>query len=91
VSSLQSFGGTAFTPIINLPELAILGLSQIQERAAPGPSGGITWRKKLPLSMSYDHRVINGAAAAKFVAHLRQSLESPESLGLIMPNRKGAL
>jgi len=69
ISSLGGIGGTAFTPIVNAPEVAILGVS----RAAMKP----VWngqefvpRLMLPLSLSYDHRVIDGAAAARFVVHL---------------------
>lgn len=67
LSSLGHIGGTAFTPIINAPDVAILGATAIQLRPAPGEDGAVQWRKKLPLSLSYDHRVINGADAAHFV------------------------
>ncbi|HWE59549.1 MAG TPA: dihydrolipoyllysine-residue acetyltransferase [Solirubrobacteraceae bacterium] len=71
ISSLGGIGGTSFTPIINAPEVAILGVT----RAAVKPvwdesSGAFVPRLMLPLSLSYDHRVIDGAAAARFVAHL---------------------
>jgi pyruvate dehydrogenase E2 component (dihydrolipoamide acetyltransferase) len=73
ISSLGGIGGTSFTPIINAPELAILGVS----RAAIKP----VWdgkefvpRLMLPLSLSYDHRVIDGAAAARFTVHLGKVL-----------------
>jgi pyruvate dehydrogenase E2 component (dihydrolipoamide acetyltransferase) len=73
ISSLGGIGGTAFTPIINAPEVAILGVS----RSAMKP----VWNGKdfdarlmLPLSLSYDHRVIDGAAAARFTAYLAQVL-----------------
>src|SRR3546814_7679863 len=65
LSSLGHIGGTGFTPIINAPDIAILGATAIQLRPAPAPDGGIEWRKMLPLSLSYDHRAINGAAAAR--------------------------
>jgi pyruvate dehydrogenase E2 component (dihydrolipoamide acetyltransferase) len=69
ISSLGGIGGTAFTPIINAPEVAILGVSKsalkpIWDGRAFAP------RLMLPLSLSYDHRVIDGAAAARFTAHL---------------------
>ena len=67
VSSLGHIGGTAFTPIINLPEVAILGATSLQLRPRPREDGAVAWRKMLPLSLSYDHRVINGAEAARFV------------------------
>jgi pyruvate dehydrogenase E2 component (dihydrolipoamide acetyltransferase) len=65
VSSLGSVGGTGFTPIINAPELAILGAARSFE-APLRTEGGLSWRTMLPLSLSYDHRVINGADAARF-------------------------
>lgn len=69
ISSLGGIGGTAFTPIINAPEVAILGAS----RAARKPvwdGEAFAPRLMLPLSLSYDHRVIDGAAAARFCVHL---------------------
>jgi pyruvate dehydrogenase E2 component (dihydrolipoamide acetyltransferase) len=70
ISSLGHIGGTAFTPIINAPEVAILGVTKLQTCPAPDADGGIAWRQRLPLSLSYDHRVINGADAARFVVAL---------------------
>jgi pyruvate dehydrogenase E2 component (dihydrolipoyllysine-residue acetyltransferase) len=73
ISSLGGIGGTAFTPIINAPEVAILGVS----RSAMKPvyrDGTFTPRLMLPLSLSYDHRVIDGATAARFTTFLAQSL-----------------
>jgi pyruvate dehydrogenase E2 component (dihydrolipoamide acetyltransferase) len=81
ISSLGGIGGTAFTPLINAPEVAILGVTRIQTRAVPDPGGGIGWRPMLPLSLSYDHRVIDGAAAARFVCHLADALAKPADLG----------
>lgn len=78
ISSLGRNGGTSFTPIINAPEVAILGLSGLQERAVRD-GDGIAWRKMLPLSLSYDHRVINGADAAAFVRLLVDLLGKPEA------------
>jgi pyruvate dehydrogenase E2 component (dihydrolipoamide acetyltransferase) len=69
ISSLGGIGGTGFTPIINAPEVAILGVT----RSAMRPvyqDGAFVARLMLPLSLSYDHRVIDGAAAARFAAHL---------------------
>jgi pyruvate dehydrogenase E2 component (dihydrolipoamide acetyltransferase) len=71
ISSLGGIGGTSFTPIINAPEVAILGVT----RAAVKPiwdeaAGEFVPRLMVPLSLSYDHRVIDGASAARFVAHL---------------------
>lgn len=67
LTSLGHLGGTAFTPIINAPDVAILGATAIVERATRGVEDGVVWTKMLPLSLSYDHRVINGADAARFV------------------------
>lgn len=75
VSSLGHIGGTAFTPIINAPEVAILGLTKMQTRAAPDGAAGIEWRLTMPVSLSYDHRVINGADAARFVVALGEKLD----------------
>jgi pyruvate dehydrogenase E2 component (dihydrolipoamide acetyltransferase) len=73
ISSLGGIGGTSFTPIVNAPEVAILGAS----RSAMRPVWNGTEfapRLMLPLSLSYDHRVIDGAAAARFLAHLTKML-----------------
>jgi pyruvate dehydrogenase E2 component (dihydrolipoamide acetyltransferase) len=71
ISSLGGIGGTAFTPIINAPEVAILGVSKsITKPVWDGKA--FAPRLMLPLSLSYDHRVIDGAAAARFTAFLAQ-------------------
>ena len=73
VTNLGGIGGTAFTPIVNWPEVAILGLSRSRtELKLHG--GAVVERLMLPLSLSYDHRVINGADGARFVAKLGQLL-----------------
>jgi pyruvate dehydrogenase E2 component (dihydrolipoamide acetyltransferase) len=69
VSSLGGVGGTAFTPIINAPEVAILGLSRLARKPV-WRDGAFVPRLMLPLSLSYDHRVIDGALAARFVTYL---------------------
>ncbi len=81
ISSLGGIGGTAFTPIINAPEVAILGVSRMQTR--PVYQDG-EWRPRLmlPLSLSYDHRVIDGAEAARFTTHLARLLSDPHQLSL---------
>jgi pyruvate dehydrogenase E2 component (dihydrolipoamide acetyltransferase) len=79
VSSLGSIGGTAFTPIINAPEVAILGVS----RSAMKPvyaDGQFVPRLMLPLSLSYDHRVIDGAEAARFTTALASVLADARGL-----------
>jgi pyruvate dehydrogenase E2 component (dihydrolipoamide acetyltransferase) len=76
ITNLGGIGGTAFTPIVNYPEVAILGLSR--SRLEPVVRGGqIVPRLMLPLSLSYDHRVIDGAAAARFTRRLAELLENP--------------
>ena len=73
ISSLGGIGGTAFTPIVNAPEVAILGVSKSAMK--PVWNGGkFKPRLILPLSLSYDHRVIDGASAARFTAYLGQLL-----------------
>lgn len=74
VSSLGHIGGTGFTPIVNAPEVAILGVTKLQPRPLPSADGGIDWRQMLPLSLSYDHRVINGADAARFARKIADGL-----------------
>src|SRR5215831_7194962 len=78
VSSLGHIGGTGFTPIINAPEVAILGVCRTQERFLPDAEGRPTLKQLLPLSLSYDHRVINGADAARFVRSVADWLQSYE-------------
>lgn len=69
ITNLGGIGGTAFTPIVNYPEVAILGLSRTQKQLHL-INGQVSERQMLPLSLSYDHRVINGADAARFVGKL---------------------
>jgi pyruvate dehydrogenase E2 component (dihydrolipoamide acetyltransferase) len=74
ISSLGGIGGTAFTPIVNAPEVAILGV--VRSRMAPVWDGdAFRPRLMLPLCLSYDHRVIDGAAAARFMRHLAGVVE----------------
>jgi pyruvate dehydrogenase E2 component (dihydrolipoamide acetyltransferase) len=80
ISALGAVGGCAFTPIINAPEVAILGVTKAQWKPTRGKDDGIDWRLMLPLDLSYDHRVINGADAARFLLHFSQLLKDPESL-----------
>jgi pyruvate dehydrogenase E2 component (dihydrolipoamide acetyltransferase) len=65
ISSLGALGGTGFTPIINAPEVAILGVSRTMQRLAQ-TDDQIVSRTYLPLSLSYDHRIVNGADAGRF-------------------------
>jgi pyruvate dehydrogenase E2 component (dihydrolipoamide acetyltransferase) len=73
ISSLGGIGGTAFTPIVNAPEVAILGVSKSQTKPHWDGNAFVP-RLMLPLSLSYDHRVIDGASAARFAAYLAQVL-----------------
>ena len=74
ISSLGGIGGTAFTPIVNAPEVAILGV--VRSKMSPVWDGkAFEPRLMLPLCLSYDHRVIDGAAAARFVRHLAGIVE----------------
>jgi pyruvate dehydrogenase E2 component (dihydrolipoamide acetyltransferase) len=69
ISTLGGIGGTAFTPIINAPEVAILGVSRSGTRPV-WDRGQFAPRLMLPLSLSYDHRVVDGATAVRFTTHL---------------------
>jgi pyruvate dehydrogenase E2 component (dihydrolipoamide acetyltransferase) len=76
VTNVGGIGGVAFTPIVSRPEVAILGVARTREELALR-AGQVTQRIVLPLSLSYDHRVINGADAARFVRHVAELLEDP--------------
>ena len=92
LSSLGGIGGTAFSPIVNAPQVAILGLSRTRVQAvwrgpspaelvassdSENPQGRFEPRLVLPLSLSYDHRVIDGAEAVRFTTRLARILEDP--------------
>lgn len=90
ISNLGGIGGTYFTPIINWPEVAILGVSRgaiepVWKKASEAPSGveGFVPRTMLPLSLSYDHRVIDGADAMRFLRWVVEAIEQPFLLSLI--------
>jgi len=81
ISNLGGIGGTAFTPIVNWPEVAILGIS----RGAMEPKwngSAFEPRQMLPLSLSYDHRLIDGADAIRFLRWVVDALENPFALAL---------
>ena len=83
ISSLGGIGGTAFTPIVNLPEVAILGVSRSQMKPVyNAQSKQFDARLMLPLSLSYDHRVIDGAEGARFITFLSKMLEDIRQLVL---------
>ncbi len=73
ITNLGGIGGTAFTPIVNYPEVAILGMSRTLNHLIL-ENGQLAERQMLPLSLSYDHRAINGADAARFIVKLSGSL-----------------
>ncbi len=81
ISSLGGIGGTAFTPIINAPEVAILGVSRSNMKPV-WKDGEFVPRLMLPLSLSYDHRVIDGASGARFTSYLAHVLSDMRRLAL---------
>jgi pyruvate dehydrogenase E2 component (dihydrolipoamide acetyltransferase) len=81
ISNLGGIGGTGFSPIVNWPEVAILGVSR--GRIQPQwHEGAFRPRLMMPLSLSYDHRLVDGADAARFLARLKDALEQPMLLVL---------
>ncbi|MES2217328.1 MAG: dihydrolipoyllysine-residue acetyltransferase [Pseudomonadota bacterium] len=79
ISSLGGIGGSGFTPIVNVPEVAILGVSKASQKPVY-QDGQFVPRLMLPLSLSYDHRVIDGAVGARFVVHLSNMLSDIRNL-----------
>ena len=73
ITSLGSIGGSFFTPIINYPEVAILGIGRATKKQI-SINGKFYERTMLPMSLSYDHRIIDGAEAAKFNNELKENL-----------------
>lgn len=73
ISSLGGIGGTAFTPIVNAPEVAILGVTRAKMQPVWNGTEFVP-RLMLPLDLTYDHRVIDGAEGARFMAHIKQNL-----------------
>jgi pyruvate dehydrogenase E2 component (dihydrolipoamide acetyltransferase) len=83
ISNLGGIGGSFFTPIVNTPEVAILGISRAKMEPVHDPqSGGFVPRLLLPLSLSYDHRVIDGADAVRFLRWMVEAFERPFLLAL---------
>ncbi len=76
ISNLGQYGIDAFTPILNVPQCAILGLGRIERRPAV-VGDQIVPRDQMTLSLTFDHRIVDGAPAAKFLATLRQAIENP--------------
>ena len=79
VTNLGSIGGTSFTPIVNFPEVAILGMGRSRQEPVVR-DGRIEARLIMPVCLSYDHRVVDGADGARFTRHLVESLENPERM-----------
>jgi len=81
ITNVGVIGGDFATPIINYPEVAILATMKIADRARVA-DGAVVVRKTLPLCLAFDHRVVDGAEAARFTKDLIRFLEAPESLPL---------
>jgi pyruvate dehydrogenase E2 component (dihydrolipoamide acetyltransferase) len=77
ITNLGGIGGTAFTPVVNSPEVAILGVSKSSYEPVYNGYGVFEPRLMLPLSLSYDHRIIDGADAVRFLNWVVEALEQP--------------
>ena len=77
ISNLGMMGVTSFTPIINQPEIAILGVCAVEQKLEMNDDGKIEKHLKMGLSLTYDHRCIDGAQAAVFSNRVTQLLENP--------------
>jgi pyruvate dehydrogenase E2 component (dihydrolipoamide acetyltransferase) len=78
ITNLGTYGIDAFTPIINLPQCAILGVGRIIEKPAV-VDGQLVPRKMMALSLTFDHRVVDGGPAARFLNTIREYVEQPYS------------
>ncbi len=83
LNNVGSFGGSSGTPIINHPEVAILAFGRIQEKAIV-QQGTVVVRPMMPLALSFDHRLIDGAMSGKFLTRFKELLENPQQLMLDM-------
>ncbi len=83
LNNIGSFGGNTGTPIINAPEVAILAVGRIQDKAIVH-NGNVLVRTMMPLAMSFDHRVIDGAMAGRFLSRFKELVEQPQQLMLDM-------
>jgi len=79
ITNLGQLGGTGFTPIINAPEIAILGMGRASPRVVE-VGGAFVTRQMLPLTLVYDHRVIDGAVGGRFLFHVIEQLRDPKQL-----------
>ena len=80
VTNLGVLGSESFDPIINPPQIAILGVNAVEEQPVRGERDDVEWRRHLPLDLSFDHRVVDGADAARFLETLVDTLEDPWDL-----------
>ncbi|MBV9020425.1 MAG: 2-oxo acid dehydrogenase subunit E2, partial [Ktedonobacteraceae bacterium] len=83
LNNIGSFGGGSGMPIINAPEVAILAVGRLQEKAIVR-NGSVIVRTMMPLTLSFDHRVIDGAATGKFLGRFKELVEHPQRLMLDM-------
>ncbi|MFL5590836.1 MAG: dihydrolipoamide acetyltransferase family protein [Ktedonobacteraceae bacterium] len=83
LNNVGSFGGSSGTPIINYPEVAILAVGRLQEKAIV-QQGAIIARTMMPLALSFDHRLIDGAMSGRFLARFKELVETPQQLMLDM-------
>ncbi|HKF38012.1 MAG TPA: dihydrolipoamide acetyltransferase family protein, partial [Ktedonobacteraceae bacterium] len=83
LNNVGSFGGSSGTPIINHPEVAILAVGRLQDKAVV-QQGAVIARPMMPLALSFDHRVIDGAMAGAFLARFKELVENPQQLMLDM-------
>jgi pyruvate dehydrogenase E2 component (dihydrolipoamide acetyltransferase) len=79
ISNLSAFGIDAFTPIINLPEVAILGVGAIRREAAVADDGQVSVIHQITLSLTFDHRVVDGAPAARFLQDVATAIANPSA------------
>ena len=83
LNNVGSFGGGTGTPIINHPEVAILAVGRIQDKAVV-QQGNVIVRPMMPLALSFDHRLIDGAMSGAFLARFKELVENPQQLMLDM-------
>lgn len=77
ITNLGTFGVESFTPVLNSPQVAILGVCGIRQEAVPAPDGGCAFEPRMGLSLTIDHQVVDGAPAARFLQALAKALENP--------------
>ncbi len=83
LNNVGSFGGSTGTPIINYPEVAILAVGRLQDKAIV-QQGTVIVRPMMPLTLTFDHRLIDGAMAGAFLARFKELVENPQQLMLDM-------